>query len=105
MVLECETLYNLLSAKFPTANIDWIDHVDIPKPPYVLYLESSPKNIAADNKVHISLPHYVVELYLKRTDYTSEAALEKIFDDNDIYWKKDKIWNRELKLCQVNYTI
>ena len=103
--MTCEQLYTMLSTVCPVTNTDWIGHETVPKPPYAVYLESKPNNIAADDKVYYSIPRYVVELYIRKNDYVSEGKIETLFDDNDIFWQKDKIWNRELQLYQVNYTI
>lgn len=103
--MTCEQLYTLLSAEFPTTNTDWTGHASVPKPPYAVYLEAKPTNIAADNIVYHSIPRYVVELYIRKNDYVSEGKIESIFNANEKFWLKDKIWNRELQLYQVNYTI
>jgi hypothetical protein len=100
-----EELYKLLSSKFETAQTDWTGHEKIPKPPYAVYLNSTPGNIAADDKVYISRPRYTVELYTRKQDYVSEGIMEELFDKNDIFWDKDKNWNRELNLFQVVYEI
>lgn len=103
--MTCEDIYKILSSKFPTAQTDWTGHEKVPKPPYAVYLEEPPKNIPADNRVYISENRFIVELYTVKRDYQSEKAIEKLFDENDVYWTKDKNWNRELNLYQTIYKI
>ena len=103
--LSCEELYALLSTKFETAETDWTGHTSVPKPPYVLYLERKPSKVKADNKRYYTENRYKLELYRVKTDYDSEPMLEKLLDDKDIFWDKERIWNRELNLYQVNYEI
>lgn len=100
-----EELYALLSEKFETAQTDWTGHTEVPKPPYVLYLVRKPSKVKADNKRYYTERRYQLELYCEKTDYVSEDKLEKLLDDNDIFWDKEKIWNREINLYQVIYEI
>ncbi|MBO5449808.1 MAG: hypothetical protein J5994_10865 [Ruminococcus sp.] len=100
-----EKLYLLLSTKFPTAETDWTGHERVPEPPFAVYLFRGIDNICADNRVYASENRYTVELYVRKRDYHSEKKLEDLFDKNDIFWNKDKIWNRELGLFQVIYEI
>ena len=95
----------MLSAKFPTAETDWTGHGKLPKPPFTVYSELSPTNVKADNKTFHSYRNFRVELYRHKTDYTSETVIETLFDDNDLYWSKDRVWNKELDLYQVIYEI
>ena len=100
-----EQIYGILSEKFPTAETDWTGHEEIPKPPYTVYLTEPPDNIAADDKVYVSQPRYIIELYMFKRDYISEKILEDLLDEHCIFWEKDKNWNKELQLFQVIYKI
>lgn len=100
-----EELYALLSEKFEVAQTDWTGHTEVPKPPYVLYLVRKPSKVKADNKSYYTERRYQLELYREKTDYVSEDKLEKLLDDHDIYWDKERIWNREINLYQVIYEI
>lgn len=103
--ISCEELYALLSTKFETAETDWTGHTSIPKPPFVLYTERKPSKVKADDKRYYTEQRYKIELYCVKTDYESEPTLEALLDDNDIFWDKEKIWNRELNLYQTIYEI
>lgn len=103
--LTSEQLYEKLSSLFPTAETDWSGHEKLPAPPFAVYSELSPFNVKGDNKVLHSYRKYRVELYIEKTDYESEAKLEALFDENDLYWDKDRNWNRELGLYQITYEI
>lgn len=105
MNLTCEQLYSLLSQKFETAQTDWSGHSEVPKPPYVVYVEEKPDIVPADNIAYYVEARYRVELYIRKTDYVSESKLETLLNGAEIYWEKEKIWNRELDLFQVIYMI
>lgn len=103
--LTSEDLYALLSSLFPTAETDWSGHGKLPKPPFTVYLSLAPFNVKADNKVLHSFRKFRVELYRRKDDYESDAKLEKLFDDNELFWEKDYVWNKELSLYQIIYEI
>lgn len=104
-----EKLYELLSDQFPTC---WYDFSEVspeerPKhPPYCAILEQAPHRVDADDKVYHSEPAYIVELYTKRRDYGSEALIESIFEENDIYFvKSERNYLREERKMQIVYNI
>lgn len=104
-----EQLYDMLSESFPTCWYDWseIAEKDRPKqPPYCAILELRPHQLGADDKVYHSEPAYAVELYTVRRDYESEALIESIFEENDIYYvKSERNYLREEKKMQIVYNI
>ena len=100
-----QALYNMLSTAFPTCHNDWSGHKTVPEPPYVAYLDNSTSSFGADNKVYNKADNYIVELYICKGDTESEDKLDQLFDDNEIYYNKAKIWIKDIKLFQVNYQI
>ena len=104
-----EQLYEMLSGQFPTC---WYDFSELPpeerprEPPYCAILEQAPHTVDADDGVYYSEPAYIVELYTKRRDYSSEAQIERLFGEHGIYFEKSaRIYLREEKKMQIVYTI
>ena len=104
-----EQLYAILSEFFPTCQYDWseVSPAERPKePPYCAILELAPTVLNADDKVYSSVPQYAVELYTKRRDYNSEALIESLFENNEIYYTKSaRVYLREEKKMQIVYNI
>lgn len=108
-MISPEHLYDMLSEHFPVCWYDWseVSERDRPKePPYCAILELRPRQLCADDKVYYSEPAYAVELYTKRRDYSSEALIESIFEENDVYYvKSERNYLREEKKMQIVYNI
>jgi hypothetical protein len=97
------TLFTLLK----TLNLPVAYHhfVAPPTPPYIVYLLDNTDNFGADNKVYKICKNFMVELYTKTKDPTSEALIEGLFDANEIYWEKTETYIDSEGLYQVLYDI
>ena len=97
------TLFTLLK----TINLPVAYHhfTSPPSPPYMVYLFSYNTNFGADNKVYSGAKNFQVELYTKTKDPTSEALIEDLFDEHDIYWDKTETYIDSEGLYQVLYEI
>lgn len=76
-----------------------------PPPPYLIYFLDRSENFGADDKVYRKISDYVIELYNTKKDPASEAQIESLFDDNDVYWEKTESWIESEKLFLVAYYI
>lgn len=56
-------------------------------PPFLAYRRYSTSNFGADNKVYKKLENYYLELYTEYKDIELEEELEKLLDDNDIFYE------------------
>lgn len=55
-------------------------------PPFFIYTNPSDNTYSADNKVIHKTKNVNVEVYTKNKDVNLEAKIEKLFDDNEIYY-------------------
>jgi hypothetical protein len=76
-----------------------------PALPYLVYLLDDTDNFGADDKVYQQEENYIVELYTEKHDPTVQAKMEKLFDDNDIYWEKTETWIESEKMYLTGYYI
>lgn len=74
-----------------------------PALPYLVYLEASPDNFGADNKVHYSGQNWQIELYTAK----KEPATEQLVEDalSEVYWEKYESKIESEGLFQVLYEI
>lgn len=56
--------------------------------PFIVYFESGSADVLADNVNFVGVSDVVVEFYSKVKDTTNEAAIEKLFSDNEIIYSK-----------------
>lgn len=62
---------------------------EAPALPFVCYFNPSDTAFAADNTNYYSTPRFVVELYTKNRDLTTEALFEAKFREKHIYFTKE----------------
>lgn len=78
-----ELVQKLVSLGYPVA----YDHfVSAQTPPFIVYLNPSDNIMGADNKVLHKTKNINVEVYTTQKDLALEAKIEKLFDDNEIYY-------------------
>lgn len=75
----------LKTLKLPVAYGAFIKQTALP---FIVYFESGAADILADNENFVGVSDVVVEFYSKAKDATNEAALEKLFKDNEIIFDK-----------------
>lgn len=54
--------------------------------PFVVYMNPSDNTFGADNKVVHKTKNINVEVYTSKKDLVLEAKIEKLFDDNELYY-------------------
>lgn len=78
-----ELAQKLVSLGYPVA----YDHFNSTQTlPFIVYLNPSDNTYSADNKVIHKTKNIDVEVYTKNKDLALEAKIEKLFDDNEIYY-------------------
>lgn len=95
----------LLILKSTGLKVGYRDFNTPPPLPYLVYLFTDTRNVAADNKVYEKVNHYQVELYSKLKDLISEGLIESAFDDNDIFYNKNERYIDSEGLYQIVYEI
>ena len=74
-----------------------------PALPYLIYLETSPDNFSADNRVYHSAKHWRIELYTAKKDPSAEQLVETAL--SEVYWEKSETYIESEGLFQVLYEI
>lgn len=54
--------------------------------PFVVYMNPNDNTFGADNKVVHKTKNINVEVYTSKKDLALEAKIEKLFDDNELYY-------------------
>lgn len=76
------------------------------KPPYIIFMSDGSNNFSADNKVYFKSENMRIELYTEYKDIEMERRIEKLLDDNEIYYdKSEDILIDEEKLLEIIYYI
>ena len=76
-----------------------------PTLPFMVYYVEDSNNFLADNKVYLAKQNVVVELYSENKDVTSEGLIEKMFNDNDIPWRKFEDYIESEHMNMVTYEV
>ncbi|NLA28027.1 MAG: hypothetical protein GX878_11605 [Firmicutes bacterium] len=92
----------LLSTKFPVA---YAHYTSPPKLPYLIYYLDRSRNFGADDQVYAQAADYIIELYCDKRDPKREAQIEKLLNDNGIYWEKTGTWIQSERFYLTAYYI
>ena len=76
-----------------------------PALPFIVYYVQNSDNFGADNKVYLQKNEVTIELYTKNKDVTSEGLIEKLFNDNDIPWRKFEDYIESEHMNMVTYEV
>lgn len=72
------------------------------KTPYLTYTWGY-DNFSADDKAFVRIATVTVTHY--HTDYDDGSALKTLFDENDIFWSLDSIYDSDSRLYMDVYTM
>ncbi|WP_342546127.1 hypothetical protein [Lysinibacillus sp. FSL K6-4013] len=76
-----------------------------PDPPFIVYLEEDSNNFGADNKSWKQIVNYRIEVYSDDKDLDLEEKIEKLLDDNGIFYDTDETYIDQESLYQRMYFI
>ncbi|HWI49115.1 MAG TPA: hypothetical protein VNU45_12905 [Rummeliibacillus sp.] len=77
-----------------------------PTLPFIIYTNPSDNTFGADNKVTYKTKNIDVEVYTKNKDSVLEAKIEKLFDDNEIFYDDpDEIFIQSENVYKRTYYI
>lgn len=76
-----------------------------PSPPFIVYLEEDSNNFGADNKVWKQVVNYRVEVCSDDKNLDLEEKIEKLLDDNGIFYDTDETYITKDSLYQRMYFV
>lgn len=74
-----------------------------PEPPFLVYLLPKSDNFSADGKVYDKISVVNLEIYTDKKDLEIENQVEKVLDENNIFYSKSEVWIESEKLYEVLY--
>ena len=63
-----------------------------PDPPFITFLLPGSNNFAADGKVYKKINEVHIELYTDEKNPETEALVEDVLDDHEIFYEKPAVW-------------
>ena len=107
MIKISELMKQISNLGYPVAYHQFIntEGQPIPNPPFVIYLEEDSENFGADNKVWMKRIPYQIELYTDIRRFDIEAEIEKVFDDNNIFYETQPFHIESEQMYQMIYYI
>ena len=76
-----------------------------PALPFICFQETESNNFMADTKVYYKITNVDIELYTDQKDPTTEAALEKVLNDNQLSWNKSEVYIESEDVLELIYDI
>lgn len=70
------------------APIIYQNYKEIKSTPFIVLVEDGADNTPADNHVYFSNTTHTLELYTEYKNFELEEKLEKLLNENEIYWTK-----------------
>ena len=75
-----------------------------PNPPFITFLLPGSNNFAADGKVYKKINEVHIELYTDEKNPETEALVEDVLDDHEIFYEKNEVWIASEKLYEVMFS-
>ena len=75
-----------------------------PDPPFITFLLPGSNNFAADGKVYKKINEVHIELYTDEKNPETEALVEDVLDEHEIFYEKTEVWIESEKLYEVLYS-
>ena len=75
-----------------------------PDPPFITFLLPGSNNFAADGKVYMKINEVHIELYTDEKNPETEALVEDVLDDHEIFYEKTEVWIESEKLYEILYS-
>ena len=103
--MDLKQLNSGLKTVYPTTHIEW-EKGKAPDYPYIAIQDKPSSNFGADDKVYYQCDNFVVQLYAKKKNYiVAEKNVEKFFNDNEIFWQKERNWLKDEQVFLTIYFI
>lgn len=97
----------LESTRLPVTYYSWPEDDPlhpVPALPYIVWYLPGSENFGADDKVYQRILTLNVELYTETKSFDQEAAVEDVFDANNLFWDKVETYIEDEHMYQVLYT-
>ena len=75
-----------------------------PDPPFITFLLPGSNNFAADGRVYMKINEVHIELYTDEKNPETEALVEDVLDEHEIFYEKTEVWIESEKLYEVLYS-
>ena len=75
-----------------------------PDPPFITFLLPGSNNFAADGKVYMKINEVHIELYTDEKNPETEALVEDVLDEHEIFYEKTEAWIESEKLYEILYS-
>lgn len=98
-----ELVAMLQSMNIPFA-YDHFAEGESPAPPFICYLLPGSNNFSADGGVYYRISEVRIELYTDKKDLAMEALVERVLDQNNIFYDKTEVWIQSEKLYEVLFS-
>lgn len=73
--------------------------------PFITFFRETDDNIPADDKVYKKIHNCRVELCTALKNLALENTVEKLFDENEIFYEADEVYIEDEKMYMVVYDI
>ena len=93
----------LQGTKIPFA-YDHFAEGESPEPPFICYLLPGSDNFAADGRVYFKINEVHIELYTDEKNPETEALVEDVLDEHEIFYEKTEVWIESEKLYEILYS-
>ena len=98
-----DKLLNMISEIDIPSAYDHFAEGESPEPPFMTYLIPASNHFSADGKVYLKVDVVHLELYTDEKDPGTEAIVEAVLDDHEIFYDKTEVWIESEKLYEVLY--
>ena len=75
-----------------------------PNPPFITFLLPGSNNFAADGRVYMKINEVHIELYTDEKNPETEALVEDVLDEHEIFYEKTEVWIESEKLYEILYS-
>lgn len=76
-----------------------------PDPPFICFLYPRAKNFGADNLVYHHFNRLAIEVYTDYKDPDTEAAIEEVLTEHELFYEKSEVWIETEKMYEVLYEL
>lgn len=101
---QMQDLMDLLSETGLPFAYDHFAEGESPEPPFITFLIPASDNFSADGVVYLKVDVVHIELYTDEKNPETEAIVETVLDNHDIFYEKTEVWIESERLYEVLYS-